>query len=273
MSGYLEEVMAPGEVNGTAGDDRLYGGKGADRVDGREGVDTFFVGTPFAETFVARDGSSTIVGAGAYRDMLVDVEFIQFADVLVRLDDPVLQQTVQHVRSEGADLLIGNDLGYTLEGRGGDDVFIGNGGDDSLYGGKGNDTAVYRGDRADYEIEYDTASGHVFVHDQTSGRDGSDRLHGIEALRFADGELALQPAAAALPAVPVPGDDGATVIVDYTGAITATSWLLASTSGVHVALQGPPEAVASITDDVAIDLVGLIGLQSGRSEGCYFNLP
>lgn len=265
--------MAPGEVTGTAGDDRLYGGKGADRIDGREGVDTFFVGTLFAETLVTRDGSSTIVGAGAYRDTLVNVEFIQFADVLVRLDDPVLQQTVQHARSEGADLLIGNDLGYTLDGRGGDDVFIGNGGDDSLYGGKGNDTAVYRGNRAEYEIEYDAASGHVFVHDQVSGRDGSDRLHGIETLRFADGDLALQSFPAALPAVPVHAGDYVTVIVDYTGADTTTSWLLGSMSRVHVSLQGPPEAVASIIDDASTDLVGLVGLPSWRGEGYYCHLP
>ncbi len=272
MSGHLDRVFAPGEVTGTVGDDRLYGGKGADRIDGREGVDTFFVGTLFAETLVERDGSSTSIGTGTYRDTLVNVEFIQFADVLVRLDDPVLQQTVQHARSEGADLLIGNDLGYTLDGRGGDDVFIGNGGDDTLYGGKGNDTAVYRGNRADYVIEY-AASGVVFVHDQVSGRDGSDRLHGIETLRFADLELALLLPAAAPPAAPVPAGDGQTVISDDTVAFTAVSWLLGSNSGTHFSLQAAPEAVASITDDASIDLVGLGGLPSWRGEGYYCHLP
>lgn len=34
----------PGEVIGTAGDDRLYSGKAADRVDGLGGVDTFVAG-------------------------------------------------------------------------------------------------------------------------------------------------------------------------------------------------------------------------------------
>lgn len=196
-------LYQPKIVTGTAGNDQLYGGKGADSVDGGDGEDTYFVGASYADALIARVGDATVVSTGKYADTLINVEYLQFSDVRVRLDDPVLKQAVQHAWGNGADTLIGNDLGYVLNGGDGDDVFTGNGGDDTLYGGKGNDTAVYRGNRADYVVEYGP-SGQVFVRDLVSGRDGSDWLGSIEVLRFADMTLSVAPATpAALPAVPV----------------------------------------------------------------------
>ena len=200
MAEYFDELYAPKNVIGTAADDRLYGGKGADQVDGGEGDDTFVVGANFGDCVVSRDGQTTTVGAAPYADSLVNVESIQFADLLIRLDDPVLLQPVQHAWGAGADTLIGNDWGYSLKGGEGDDVFFGNGGDDSLYGGKGNDTAVYRGNRADYVIQYDLANRQIVVHDLVAGRDGNDRVFDIETLRFADMQIALAP----LPSAPAP---------------------------------------------------------------------
>ncbi len=201
MAGYMEELYQPLVVTGTAGNDSLYGGKGADRIDGGEGEDTYVVGFNFGQSApIGRNGAGVTVGVSPHADTLVNVEWLAYADLLVRLDDPIFLQAVQHSYTTGADTLIGNDWGYSLSGDGGDDVLIGNGGDDTLYGGKGNDTAVYRGNRADYLIEYDVANQRVVVHDQLAGRDGKDYLLGIETLRFADMELAVGP----LPAPPAP---------------------------------------------------------------------
>ncbi len=197
----------PSEVIGTAGNDRLYGSKGADRVDGLGGVDTFVTtGASYLSLHRERDArgdSVWMVGA----DTLVNIEYVEFSEFRVRLDDPVHLQPTQHANSLGADVLIGNDLGYALSGGEGDDLFTGNGGNDTLYGGKGNDTAVYRGKRADYKLSVDTVSRLVVVSDQTVGRDGQDTLSSIETLRFADGELAVSSLLAAVPAQPaLPAD-------------------------------------------------------------------
>lgn len=186
----------PGEVIGTAGNDRLYSGKAADRVDGQGGVDTFVAGGLFTSYHLE---SQVIGGQVVWRvggDTLQNVEFIEFGDRLVALDDPVLQQATRHTMTDGADLLVGNDWGYALNGGVGDDTLVGNGGDDTLYGGKGTDTAVYRGNRADYSVGYDSLTQLYYVRDQVSGRDGNDVLGGgafnsMETLRFADGEIAL----------------------------------------------------------------------------------
>ena len=189
----------PGEVIGTAGDDRLYSGKAADRVDGLGGVDTFVTGSIYASLHRELDGAGNSVWMVG-DDTLVNIEFVQFSDLLIRLDDPVLLQAVQHAGTTGPDVLVGDDRGYVLSGGEGDDVLTGNGGDDALYGGKGNDSAVYRGHRADYRLSYDTYSQQLFVSDQTPGRDGRDVLISIEALRFADGEISVASLLATIPA-------------------------------------------------------------------------
>lgn len=271
----------PGEVTGTAGDDRLYSGKAADRVDGLGGVDTFVAGGLFTSYQLERQviGGQVVWQVGG--DTLLNVEFIEFGDRLVALDDPVLQQATRHTMTDGADLLVGNDWGYTLNGGVGDDTLIGNGGDDTLYGGKGNDTAVYRGNRADYSVGYDTLTQLYYVRDQVSGRDGNDVLGGgafnsMETLRFADGEIALAPFFVATPAAPataplllVPSTTSdissgtavellyflATGIhLDFAVGNTTTSYGLGITS---IAVDQVIEAVSLI--DELVDIVGLPG--------------
>ena len=69
----------------------------------------------------------------------------------------------------------------------GDDRLTGWGGNDTLDGGAGSDTAVYRGNRSDYQIT--RGVGQLTVADQRGGfsSDGIDTLSGIERLQFADG--------------------------------------------------------------------------------------
>ena len=276
----------PGEVIGTAGNDRLYSGKAADRVDGLAGVDTFVVAINFASGRLHSEpdglgGRVWMVG----EDTLIDVEYVQFADLLVRLDDPALRQSSQHVATNGADVLIGNDLGYGLSGGDGDDILTGNGGDDALYGGKGNDTAVFRGNRADYSLSYDTYSKQVFVSDQASGRDGRDVLGSIETLRFADGEvdvaslLSTIPSATGLPtAQTAPGTtDWAwnVYVVSAANEMGTSTWAVESIRTVTTSDAGPRFLVPSTVggssgvdpipfESEPVDLVDLVGLSDHR---------
>jgi Ca2+-binding RTX toxin-like protein len=190
---------------GSAGADMLYGGKGSDAYDGGDGIDTVIFDQTFAAYRVSFDAASGgwVVQRGAERETLVRVEFLQFADRRIDLADPVLHQATQHDAVEAGGKLMGNDWGYFLSGGQGDDELIGNGGDDDLYGGKGSDTAVYRGPRADYVIEFNEQSWSYSVVDKQAARDGADTLRNIEWLQFADGRVAIDSVATVIPAPPV----------------------------------------------------------------------
>ena len=87
--------------------------------------------------------------------------------------------------------LTGNSRDNVLSGNSGNNTLDGGGGNDELGGGDGEDTAVFGGPAADYEIVYNPES--ITVRDTQSDRDGTDRLRGIELLRFSDSEVRLQP--------------------------------------------------------------------------------
>jgi Domain of unknown function (DUF4214) len=111
-------------------------------------------------------------------------------------------------------LLKGNDIfegspdmpeGDGVQGREGNDRFTGYGDGeygDYFDGGSGIDTAVYRGKRGDYNIEFSRdiwdsiqndgsrLSGFV-VTDKIQNRDGEDRLIDVERLKFSDISIAL----------------------------------------------------------------------------------
>lgn len=78
-----------------------------------------------------------------------------------------------------ADRVVGNALANVLRG---------NGGDDTLSGGAGEDIAVYTGQRAQYFLR--RAGDTWQIADQTSNRDGIDRIDGFEWIRFADRTIA-----------------------------------------------------------------------------------
>ncbi|MFM7274678.1 MAG: hypothetical protein ACKO4A_12605, partial [Gammaproteobacteria bacterium] len=79
----------------------------------------------------------------------------------------------------------------TLAGAAGDDVLTGLAGNDLIEGGAGADAAVFAGRAADYRLG--TESGFLLVTDlnPTDGNDGTDRLRGIETLRFSDRDIAV----------------------------------------------------------------------------------
>ncbi|MDV3000268.1 MAG: hypothetical protein N5P05_001874 [Chroococcopsis gigantea SAG 12.99] len=101
----------------------------------------------------------------------------------------------------GNDTLRGFGGDDTLFGETGDDQFLGGNGNDTLYGGRGNDTAVYTGTRAQYTV---TSSGGVFtVTDSVSGRDGVDKLNGIQQLKFSDQTVTIAPVEVDPPSVAI----------------------------------------------------------------------
>ncbi len=81
--------------------------------------------------------------------------------------------------------LTGNERGNRLTGNAGDNELRGNGGDDELDGGEGFDTAVFSGDRSEYEVLW-REDGSAWVEDLTPERDGRDRLESVERLAFSD---------------------------------------------------------------------------------------
>ncbi len=96
------------------------------------------------------------------------------------------------VGGSAADLIVGNALNNLLDGGAGNDRIVGGPGNDSIIGGPGNDsidggggsdTAVFSGNRAAYTIARTPAGFKVI---DLLGRDGSDTLTNIQALKFAD---------------------------------------------------------------------------------------
>jgi hypothetical protein len=92
------------------------------------------------------------------------------------------------VGSAYADRIVGNEVANRISAGGGNDTLQGGAGDDVLDGGSGIDTAVYTGSRAGFVL---THSGADYVVKDAAGTEGTDRLTGIERVKFADGALAL----------------------------------------------------------------------------------
>jgi Ca2+-binding RTX toxin-like protein len=177
---------------GTSNDDALYVGKGNEVIDGGDGIDVLSIdyGRMNRElTFDSAKGRWILNADTSSPVELVNIENVRINDVVLSLNDARLTQLTQHQSTDGADNMIGNDLGYTLYGYAGDDTLTGNGGHDTLYGGKGVDTAVYRGLRSDYVVEFDSVVGAYAVKDLIENRDGTDAVYSTERLRFADGEF------------------------------------------------------------------------------------
>jgi hypothetical protein len=84
----------------------------------------------------------------------------------------------------GGRYLMGSSGNDNLVGTTADDVFQGNGGDDMINGGGGNDTAVFRAVRNDYNITV-LSNGDLQVASK-DGIDGTDTLHSVNTLQFAD---------------------------------------------------------------------------------------
>ena len=99
------------------------------------------------------------------------------------------------VGGNGNDTFLGSAATEVLQGGTGNDTFTGGGGSDTINGGLGLNTAVYAGLGEDYSVSINP-DGTVKVTDiRANSPDGTDRLHDIQKLQFADGTVMIEPIA------------------------------------------------------------------------------
>ena len=191
-------------LNGGNNNDTITAGDGSDTVIGGSGNDTIITGDSdgAADTYIA--GTSS---AGGASNLDVLSYRTNTAGVIVSL---ALQGAAQNTGSEGMDtihgftrleggqgndMLTGNNQLNLLSGLGGDDLLdagsqIGAGGapvPKLLDGGDGFDTAVFSGNRADYEFTFNPTTGRIDV--LPLAIDATVGLVSIERVRFADGDF------------------------------------------------------------------------------------
>ena len=165
-------------MSGGAGNDYIYSEGLGDTLDGGIGDDIIIgVGRYFSygagpDSILGGDGNDNISGGGG--STMVGGE----GDDSLYGDDGYKGGAVFD-GGAGNDLLVGDDSSSdTMDGGAGNDTIIGGGGDDTLVGGAGNDVAIYSDARTAYRFSLD--DGALIV----SGPTGTDRLQGIESLRF-----------------------------------------------------------------------------------------
>jgi serralysin len=88
------------------------------------------------------------------------------------------------INSTGGRYITGTSGADTLTGTAANDKLEGDGGNDMIDGGNGFDTAVFRSARSNYAVNA-LANGDLTV-TSLNGIDGTDTLHSIEQLQFAD---------------------------------------------------------------------------------------
>ncbi len=96
--------------------------------------------------------------------------------------------------TDGDDTLIGGDSINRLDGGAGDDILQGGGGKDVLIGGTGTDTAIFTGQRSDYEIIENDDGSYLITDLRDGSPDGQDLIRDVEILSFADGEVSIEAA-------------------------------------------------------------------------------
>jgi Ca2+-binding RTX toxin-like protein len=159
----LTGTSSADSIDGLAGDDILAGGLGNDTLDG---------GAHYDIADYSNAGGPVMVDLAAGTASGADGN-----DVLISIEDVW--------GSNFDDILIGNALDNILWDDQGNDTLAGGLGDDTMEGGADIDTALYVGHQAEYAIAY-TGFGYV-----VSGAEGTDMLFGIERVRFADTNRAL----------------------------------------------------------------------------------
>ncbi len=205
---------------GSAGNDKLYGYGGDDTllvpmianavIDGGGGVDTLSLAGAVREWTV--DLSKTqaqVVGTGfnpLYADLKATITGIE------NLDGGPYGDTLK--AAPGGSRIRGGAVNDLIYGADGADTLEGNAGDDEIDGGGGFDVAVYNGKTADYTVT-DLGGGSWIVKDNRAGSpEGTDKLFGIEVLRFSDsGAL---PIVATLTSTPSTIANGAQGTVKFT---------------------------------------------------------
>ena len=152
-------------INAGAGEDTISGTNWDDTINGGEGTDTVDYSGSTSSVAVDLD-AGTASGTATGSDTLSGIENV--------------------IGTDYGDILKGDANANVLTGGGGDDFLQGEAGNDALDGGDGIDTAIYSGDRANFQITKN-ADGSFTVHD-TTGTEGTDTVVNVENLDFGTGD-------------------------------------------------------------------------------------
>ncbi len=244
-------------LNGGDGSDTLDGGSGNDVMAGGLGPDTYFVDSAadvVQETDNALSQSATGVqlplDLGSAIDKVVasiNYTLTSFVERLTLAPGSTAQTGTGNALDN---LLTGNALANSLSGMDGADTLMGGDGNDTLSGGVGNDslvgeagtdTAVFSGNRAQYNFAV-IATGWSAI-----GPDGTDTLEGIEWAQFADQTIDLSQLSPAGKSVELLAYSWrAHTLLDSVGVAAASYSGSTSTSGA-VSLVAVTEASLSLT--------------------------
>ena len=107
-------------------------------------------------------------------ESLIDPTFTGTFSIEFDKELPYTQKSQYYV-----DVTLTGNKNTNIIGNSEDNTFRGNKGDNTIHGGKGNDTVLFTGKREEYAIEGTT------VKDLIPNRDGTDTLHSIEVILFA----------------------------------------------------------------------------------------
>lgn len=181
-------------IYGGAGNDTLTGGQDSDTIYGGSGVDTIVMEGDFGSYVLSGVSEKFTISKGTSVDQIYDVEFVQFDDVTINVED-FFGTAVEGspgddelIGTPDSELIAGLDGDDTLYGLAGDDTLSGGAGDDSLFGGPGAD--VLSGgdglDTADYSDAAAAVQAYMDDPADNTGEAAGDTYSSIERLRGSD---------------------------------------------------------------------------------------
>ncbi|WP_434051945.1 MAG: cadherin domain-containing protein [Roseibium sp.] len=182
---FVDEGVAEPTIYGTdaaetitAHDDgsRIFSGGGADTIHGGKGDDHIEFGT----------GADTVYG-GDGNDFIDDEVGTRPSTEANLLDGGAGNDTIYG--GGGGDTLLGGTGSDSLSGEEDDDTLQGDAGNDRISGGSGTDTAVYSGDRDDYDIVQNSNGSYTITDTRPDSPDGTDTVYDVEVFTFADGDV------------------------------------------------------------------------------------
>ncbi|WP_306144977.1 cadherin domain-containing protein [Roseibium sp. MMSF_3412] len=182
---FVDEGVAEPTIYGTdaaetitAHDDgsRIFSGGGADTIHGGKGDDHIEFGTG-ADTVYAGDGND-----------FIDDEVGTRPSTEANLLDGGAGNDVIY-GGGGDDTLVGGTGNDSLSGEEDDDTLQGDAGNDRISGGSGTDTAVYSGNRDDYDIVENSNGSYTITDTRPDSPDGTDTVYDVEVFSFADGDV------------------------------------------------------------------------------------
>jgi choice-of-anchor C domain-containing protein len=173
--------------------------------------------------------------------------------------------------NQGNDTINGGDGSDRIYGSGGTDTITGGAGDDWIRGGNGTDTAIYTGNWSDYSITQgsDSHGRYYQITDNTSSRDGTDRVYEVESFQFADGtKTALRAVSDTATAVEAGGTNNGTSGTNPVGNVLSND-TNSLTSGAFSVVGVAAGSVSSASGSVGSIVSGTYGTITIDSSGAY----